>query len=256
MAAGSLVHRGVATCRCSPVLCLRLMRTTLFLALVACVATRCWYCRGFLASTGLTPGYGPAQLGQGLVAFSTQGNPMRVRGHSCSRHAVAPPPTRTAPPEVGSDVGFGVGKWSECLVEYADGQAAEVWVFRQKDRGEFERLMHLRINRGYPPGDRPVDFAANGVTMGCRDRSVDPTIVCAECVRVLTGGAYGNGGISVPAYPPKPDVLDCLDLSGITAVEQGRREDGSPLITKLTETAFCNSVNVGASAVAESVPAS
>eukprot|EP00933_Yihiella_yeosuensis_P060033 TRINITY_DN6199_c0_g1_i1.p1 TRINITY_DN6199_c0_g1~~TRINITY_DN6199_c0_g1_i1.p1 ORF type:complete len:248 (-),score=37.03 TRINITY_DN6199_c0_g1_i1:62-805(-) len=141
--------------------------------------------------------------------------------------------------------------WVECLLEYEGRQgrdAAEMWVFRKRDRGEFERLLHLRINGGYPPGgeslERPVDFVKAGVTVSCKDRTVDDSIVCAECMRVLTGGAYGNGGISVAAYPPKAAILDCLDLSGIVAVEQGKREDGSALITKLTETAFCNSLNV------------
>jgi len=139
----------------------------------------------------------------------------------------------------------------ECVLEYQDRperEAAEVWVFRKRARGEFERLMHLRVNQGYPPGgegqDRPVDFQSAGISVSCRGRAVDADLSCAECVRVLTGGAYGNGGIAVPAYPPKSNVLDCLDLSRAIAVEQGHREDGTPLITQLTETAFCNSVNV------------
>mmetsp|Transcript_13739 Transcript_13739/g.41003 ORF Transcript_13739/g.41003 Transcript_13739/m.41003 type:complete len:266 (-) Transcript_13739:85-882(-) len=162
--------------------------------------------------------------------------------------ALGAPPTQMAPPDISTELGAGT-RWAECVLEYEDrGQAAEVWVFRLRDRAEFERLMHLRINRGYPPGgeanDRPVDFVAAGVSASCRERAVDASLVCAECVRLLTGGAYGNGGISVPAYPPKGAVLDCLDLSGSIAVEQGAREDGSPMITKLTETAFCNSIRV------------
>jgi len=163
--------------------------------------------------------------------------------------AVAGPPTVPAPPSVDNDMRVGrQNMWEECLIEYSSGQAAEVWVFRKVDRGEFDRLLHLRINRGYPPGgdvcENIPDFNAAGVFIQCRERSVDPTLVCADCIRVLTGGAYGNGGISVPAYPRKEHILDCLDLSRKVAIEQGTREDGSPIITKLTETAFCNSVNV------------
>jgi len=171
------------------------------------------------------------------------------RGSSCGGlRALGAPPTQMAPPEVGTELGA-AGRWAECVLEYEDrGQAAEVWVFRLRDRAEFERLLHLRVNGGYPPGgeanERPVDFDAAGVSVSCRERTVDASLLCAECVRVLTGGAYGNGGISVPAYPPKSNVLDCLDLSRAIATEQGTREDGSPMITKLTETAFCNSVRV------------
>mmetsp|Transcript_62349 Transcript_62349/g.115725 ORF Transcript_62349/g.115725 Transcript_62349/m.115725 type:complete len:257 (-) Transcript_62349:147-917(-) len=161
-----------------------------------------------------------------------------------------PPGTQSAPPDSDAPRQQSRGKaWTECLLEHQDGQAAEVWVFRQRHNAEFQRLLHLRLTRGYPPGggdacDRPVNFTQYNVEVGCRDRSIDPDLLCAQCVRVLTGGAYGNGGISVPTYPPKKSILECLESSRVSEVVQGQREDGSPLITRLSETAFCNSVNV------------
>jgi len=138
-------------------------------------------------------------------------------------------------------------EWSECLIEYgvasADQnlpQTSEVWVFRKKDYSEFERLLHLRtrgeVRDGAPAVPRretnpfrPVHAATQslrwrgdeiihvpgleGLSVYCHDRDVDAELVCTECVHVLTGGAYENSGVAVPAYPPRPAILNCLALS-------------------------------------------
>mmetsp|Transcript_76951 Transcript_76951/g.220377 ORF Transcript_76951/g.220377 Transcript_76951/m.220377 type:complete len:265 (-) Transcript_76951:61-855(-) len=247
-AAASSGIKGLLRCRHRRLLCPGAVAAVLLgtlggaLAFAAAAARRSWGGRALPHLSGVAPISGLLSAPASASASAAR------RGHSLPLAAA----TQRAPPEVEALVGEGAGKdWVECLLEYEDrpaSQAAEVWVFRKRTRGEFERLMHMRINGGYPPGgegqDRPVDYSAAGISVACRERAVDADLTCAECVRVLTGGAYGNGGISVPAYPPKPNILDCLDLSRSIAVEQGKRENGSPLITQLTETAFCNSVRL------------
>eukprot|EP00971_Amphidinium_carterae_P195894 3887470-Amphidinium_carterae.1 len=88
---------------------------------------------------------------------------------SASLPTDTPPSTQSAPPDSDSSPQQSRGKaWTECLLEHQDGQAAEVWVFRQRHNAEFHRLLHLRLTRGYPPGggeaiDRPVNFTEYNV---------------------------------------------------------------------------------------------
>mmetsp|Transcript_64072 Transcript_64072/g.152807 ORF Transcript_64072/g.152807 Transcript_64072/m.152807 type:complete len:267 (-) Transcript_64072:156-956(-) len=236
------------------------IRVLLCLALVAILRSLCAHlsCDVLLSAFVNVPGSessdSPADArtrGRGDVQMRAVGASSSPLPPSSSRiDSEQPPDTESAPPDSDSAPQSGRSKaWTECLLEYSDGQAAEVWVFRQLHNAEFQRLLHLRLTRGYPPGssevmDRPIDFSEYDVEVGCRERAIDPDLLCAQCVRILTGGAYGNGGISVPAYPPKKNIMECLEMSRIQEVVQGQREDGSPLKTRLSETAFCNSVNV------------
>jgi len=164
------------------------------------------------------------------------------------------PPTVVAPPEVSNGPATSEAEWAECLVQYADAaspaDAQEVWVFRKRDYSEFQRLIGLRLSYRRPRDQQeniPVKYgqarreeAMAGTKVTCRDRSVDPDLVCAECVRVFTGGAYEDRGISVPAYPPQRDVMNCLALSVGEDNEVAVGKDEAPL----RQTAFCNYVNV------------
>eukprot|EP00929_Paragymnodinium_shiwhaense_P089097 TRINITY_DN49337_c0_g1_i2.p2 TRINITY_DN49337_c0_g1~~TRINITY_DN49337_c0_g1_i2.p2 ORF type:complete len:174 (+),score=41.70 TRINITY_DN49337_c0_g1_i2:141-662(+) len=164
---------------------------------------------------------------------------------------VMDPPTRSAPPQVSDDVAVEHSEWAECLVQYADapkGQdAQEVWVFRKQDYEEFQRLIGLRLTYRSDEVEGQMRFGAQrreeamkGTKVTCRERSVDSELVCSECSRVFTGGAYHDKAIAVPAYPPQAAVIDCLALStGIT--EEAKKDDPS---NPLRQTAFCNTVNV------------
>lgn len=186
------------------------------------------------------------------------------------------PPTLNKPPEVLDSVDAARDDWAECVVSFSDDKSAtdasEVWVFRKRDYGEFQRLIGLRLSyrpqasgAGASPqgaarfGTARRAEAMEGTKVTCRDRSVDPEIKCGECVRVFTGGAYKDKAISVPAFPAQPAVLDCLALSvgeasaeADLAAEQVREDEDKPaapvpppqlLDLPLRQTAFCNSVN-------------
>eukprot|EP00434_Breviolum_minutum_P003108 symbB.v1.2.002735.t1/scaffold146.1/size298692/16 len=83
-----------------------------------------------------------------------------------------------------------------------------------------------------------------GTKVLCRERGIDPSLVCSQCVKVFTGGAYEDAGIAVPAHPEMPDVVQCLSLSvgevegtGANATQgQAIARNRSPL----KQTAFCN----------------
>lgn len=148
------------------------------------------------------------------------------------------PPTITRPPDVELDVKTKAAEWTECLINdpRAGSVRVETWVLRTTDYGAFERLLKLR-------GFTMVGQLA---TLTCRERSVDAEVRCAECVRLLSGGFYGNLGVSVPAYPPQSDGVGCLALSKLIEMPPPKGEeddsgdwDGS----QGRQTAFCNSVN-------------
>mmetsp|Transcript_102026 Transcript_102026/g.288064 ORF Transcript_102026/g.288064 Transcript_102026/m.288064 type:complete len:272 (-) Transcript_102026:101-916(-) len=165
--------------------------------------------------------------------------------------AVAEPPTRIAPPVVADGNDVSRAEWAECLVQYthkpSSSDAQEVWVFRKTDFEEFQRLIGLRLRYCPAELEGPSRFGAARRAQAeaetnviCRDRTVDPELMCAECVRVFTGGAYNDKAISVPAFPSQPSVLGCLALSGGSEAEQVVNDD--PL-NPLRQTAFCNTVN-------------
>lgn len=220
-----------------------------------------WRQRLAVASPLATAPMGAARL---PLAPATQ----PARGTSrIQRHGLSDPPTREAPPEVGNKAGTREAPWAECLVRYAapplpsgaaGADAQEVWVFRRHDFEEFQRLIGLRLSYRPPSsgeaeelgpmrfGSARRDEAMASTKVSCRDRDIDSELVCQECTRVFTGGAYEDKAISVPAHPPKPNVLDCLALStGEEDAPDKQETEGSPL----KQTAFCNYVNVRFSAV-------
>lgn len=163
--------------------------------------------------------------------------------------ALREPPTSVAPPAIRDDVDTSRADWAECLVQYAktSADAQEVWVFQKRDYDDFQRLIGLRLSYSSAQVTGPARFGADRreaaiatTKVTCRERSVDPELVCAECIRVFTGGAYRDNGISVPAYPGQPAVLGCLALSVGNATEAVPEDPASPL----RQTAFCNTVNV------------
>ena len=119
------------------------------------------------------------------------------------RRGVAEPPVRTRPPEVTVNMEVGKSQWTECLIKNPEaagnGEAnlrVETWIFRTSDYGDFEGLLKIR------------GFQNEGEqsSLNCRERQIDAEIKCSECVRLLRGGYYGHLGVSVPAYPPQPEV--------------------------------------------------
>mmetsp|Transcript_162194 Transcript_162194/g.520163 ORF Transcript_162194/g.520163 Transcript_162194/m.520163 type:complete len:285 (+) Transcript_162194:89-943(+) len=200
-------------------------------------------------------------------ALDTEADRSRSRS-AIPRLVAMDPPTRLRPPDVDDEVDTGKDEWAECIVSFSDAKrasdASEVWVFRKKDYEEFQRLIGLRLSyRPAAPGGASAEQSAAsrfgaarraeamaGTQVTCRDRSMDPEIQCAQCVRVFTGGAYKDKAISVPAFPAQPLVLGCLALSlgeegGIGAPEGAMSAADWPL----RQTAFCNSVNARFSTV-------
>mmetsp|Transcript_51710 Transcript_51710/g.93177 ORF Transcript_51710/g.93177 Transcript_51710/m.93177 type:complete len:215 (-) Transcript_51710:60-704(-) len=160
------------------------------------------------------------------------------RGGGISMRAVAEPPTRTRPPEVDSDTSVRSAEWTECLINDPTGSSdrVETWVFRTTDYTFFLRLLKLRgfQNQGQK------------ATLNCRERHVDAEVPCAECVRLLQGGFYGNLGVAVPAYPPQPEAVGCMALSKLIDMPSPSTEEddsGDWDGDQGRQTAFCNSVN-------------
>jgi len=231
-----------------------------FALTVACAAAACAVCACWAAVTmhhspscRPTSVTGPSRVAPLTMASSARRLFGRPRGTAISRAAVCEPPTITAPPEVGTDAETSRGEWAECLIQYADtsADAQEVWVFRTGDFEDFQRLIGLRLS--YKPkevggqrfgADRRAAAEASTKVL-CRERSIDPQLVCAECIRVFTGGAYKDKAIAVPAYPSQPFVLGCLGLSVGNQTEAVPEDPACPL----RQTAFCNTVNARFSSV-------
>ncbi|CAJ1386748.1 unnamed protein product, partial [Effrenium voratum] len=177
------------------------------------------------------------------------------RSTKAARHAVMDPPTRMRPPDVDVDVRSKASEWAECNVQFADrsADAEEVWVFRRKDFEEFQRLIGLRLSYRKPghAQDGPAQYgearreeAMAGTKVLCRERTIDASLLCSQCIKVFTGGAYKDAGIAVPAHPEAPEVMQCLAHS-VGEVETGANAtapspqaamQGAPL----KQTAFCN----------------
>lgn len=187
----------------------------------------------------------PARAEQHATAW---GRHRRGRSRSRSQmRAAMDPPTRIAPPAVTDDVATSRHEWAECIVQYSDASAdaQEVWVFKKRDYSEFQRLIGLRLSY-QSSGEGANRFGAErreqameGTKVTCRDRSIDSELICAECIRVFTGGAYQDKAISVPAFPSQPNVLGCLALSVRTDTGAVPTDPTCPLM----QTSFCNTVN-------------
>eukprot|EP00931_Biecheleriopsis_adriatica_P118908 TRINITY_DN94213_c0_g1_i1.p1 TRINITY_DN94213_c0_g1~~TRINITY_DN94213_c0_g1_i1.p1 ORF type:complete len:233 (-),score=41.87 TRINITY_DN94213_c0_g1_i1:221-919(-) len=228
----------------------RLLGSSMFATLACCFVTM-WIRNTLFAATPVRRC--TARRQQTLIA----------KGLSCNRvlrgkalRAVLEPPTSVAPPEVSDDVATSKDEWAECLVQFADtpkaADAQEVWVFRKGDFEEFQRLIGLRLTYRSDEIEGPLRFGAArreqaeaGTKVSCRDRSVDPELVCAECIRVFTGGAYKDKAISVPAFPDQPTVMGCLALSVGNSTDVVDDDPSNPL----RQTAFCNTVNARFSTV-------
>ncbi|CAE7248003.1 Smyd3, partial [Symbiodinium necroappetens] len=220
-------------------------------------------CHGILALTAFALAWRPgvqAFAGAARALWSmSQRTDLRQLQQPTARRAVMEPPTRMRPPDVEDAVRSKAKDWAECLVQFGDSayDAQEVWVFRRGDYEEFQRLIGLRLSYRKPsaPGDAedagPARFgtarreeAMQNTKVLCRERNIDSSLICSQCVKVFTGGAYEEAGIAVPAHPPVPDVLGCLALSvgdvdgtgNETSTQGGIARNRSPL----KQTSFCN----------------
>eukprot|EP00929_Paragymnodinium_shiwhaense_P053452 TRINITY_DN26746_c0_g1_i1.p1 TRINITY_DN26746_c0_g1~~TRINITY_DN26746_c0_g1_i1.p1 ORF type:complete len:254 (-),score=47.60 TRINITY_DN26746_c0_g1_i1:256-975(-) len=184
---------------------------------------------------------GHAHLGEG-EASELVSLPLLRRSQrhlSVSRFALAPPPTRTRPPDTEVDVSAKASEWTECLINdpsHPDSLHVETWVFRSQDYGDFERLLKLR---GFKNEGSQGELT-------CRERAIDAEIRCAECVRLLRGGYYGSLGVAVPAYPPQSGAVGCLALSKLIDMpppDTEQDDSGDWDGDEGRQTAMCNSVN-------------
>lgn len=145
-----------------------------------------------------------------------------------ARSAVMEPPTREAPPTTAGDQKEKTSSWAECIIEEC-GQA------------------FLNIRNVKPQGFLPYHGSNSfNTTVMCRERMVDVSLSCAECVRLIIGGPYGARGVAVGAYPPEQSVLPCLELSKFlprTKPKSHERWDGNQETPR--QTAFCNVLNIG-----------
>lgn len=185
-----------------------------------------------------------------------------------ARKVLQEPPTRMRPPDVEDAVRAKAADWVECMVQFGDGSydAEEVWVFRRQDFEEFQRLINLRLSYRKPGhgqegparfGEARRQEAMEGTKVLCRERGIDPSLICSQCVKVFTGGAYEDSGIAVPAVPSMSDVVQCLSLSvgeveGTGANATAATGPGQVVArnrSPLKQTAFCNYVNARFSTV-------
>lgn len=140
----------------------------------------------------------------------------------------------------------------ECAVEECDGEECrhfENWVFRREHIKDYESFLGVRNIEpaGFLPGRHEYGVGGNALQarVTCRERGVDVSLVCAECVRLVKGGPYGARGVAVGAYPPQGEVSGCLALSEPLPESRpmaGERWDGNQ--EKPRQTAFCNTVNL------------
>ncbi|CAJ1352002.1 unnamed protein product, partial [Effrenium voratum] len=170
----------------------------------------------------------------------------RSEGSRLARGAVMSPPPRTAPPETSEKQASKSGEWLECLIQHehkADTQKkhAEVWVLRRRHFNFFRRLLMLRGFHAF----------SSTSELKCRDRTIDVSMNCVDCVRLLQGGFYGHMGVAVPAHPPQSSVNGCLALSQALNVSAHPADDqtsGSWDSARTSQYAFCNTMSQQAAA--------
>lgn len=166
-----------------------------------------------------------------------------------ARSAVMEPPTREAPPTTAGDQKEKTSSWAECIIEECGQESGcrrmENWVFRKEHAEDYEAFLNIRNVK--PQGFLPYHGSNSfNTTVMCRERMVDVSLSCAECVRLIIGGPYGARGVAVGAYPPEQSVLPCLELSKFlprTKPKSHERWDGNQEIPR--QTAFCNVMNIG-----------
>eukprot|EP00439_Symbiodinium_sp_Y106_P045344 s915_g5.t1 len=214
-------------------------------------------CHGILALAAFALAWRPgvqAFAGAARALWSmSQRSDLRQLQQPTARRAVMEPPTRMRPPDVEDAVRSKAKDWAECLVQFGDRayDAQEVWVFRRGDYEELQgcgdryTILQMTIDAGPARfGTARREEAMQNTKVLCRERNIDSSLICSQCVKVFTGGAYEEAGIAVPAHPPVPDVLGCLALSvgdvdgtgNETSSQGGIARNRSPL----KQTSFCN----------------
>ncbi|CAJ1348763.1 unnamed protein product [Effrenium voratum] len=180
---------------------------------------------------------------QGLAA------PRAVRAVRTARRAVMDPPTRMAPPSSAEVLGQS-SSWAECILEECNEEGCkrmENWVFRKEHAEDYQAFLNIRNVK--PQGFLPYHGSNSfNTSVMCRERAIDVSLTCAECVRLIIGGPYGARGVAVGAYPPEAQVLPCLGLSKRlpkTKAKEHERWDGNQEVPR--QTAFCNVVSLGMS---------
>ena len=172
----------------------------------------------------------------------------RSRGSRVGMLAVMEPPTRSAPPEIAEPQREDSSAWAECIIEECDDEGCrrmENWVFRKEHATDY--MAFLKVRNVEPQGFLPYHGqSVYNTTVLCKERSVDLSLSCAECVRLIVGGPYGARGVAVAAFPAEDSVLPCLKLSKnlpIVKPKSGERWDGNQ--EKPRQTAFCNVLSLG-----------
>ena len=185
------------------------------------------------------------RLSSSLGSRTVPGNSRRSR---TGMLAVLEPPTRNAPPEIVEPTQDDASAWAECIIEECDSEGCrrmENWVFRKEHATDYQAFLNVRNVK--PQGFLPYHGQTNfNTTVFCKERGVDVSLSCAECVRLIIGGPYGARGVAVAAFPAQDSVLPCLELSQflpITKPKTGERWDGNQEIPR--QTAFCNVLSLG-----------
>jgi len=164
---------------------------------------------------------------------------------------VREPPVANAPPEVRAQARSSQQQWVECAIEECEGEECrryENWVFRKEHVQDYESFLGVRNLKpaGVLPGRHEYGVGKNAfrTTVTCRERTVDLSLSCAECIRLVKGGPYGARGVAVGAFPQQPQVLGCLSLSAPLPENRplaGEKWDGNQ--EKPRQTAFCNTMS-------------
>eukprot|EP00929_Paragymnodinium_shiwhaense_P119475 TRINITY_DN91380_c0_g1_i1.p1 TRINITY_DN91380_c0_g1~~TRINITY_DN91380_c0_g1_i1.p1 ORF type:complete len:282 (+),score=23.68 TRINITY_DN91380_c0_g1_i1:37-846(+) len=185
----------------------------------------------------------------------------RKHSGSATMMAAGPPTMQAPPPTDEATVTDAKRPWAECVVRHektAPGltepsvgsmapleveteSCEEIWVFRMEHVDDFARLLQVRssdisqASAGLPGDDERWRQCPIAASVHCSERRADPSIRCAECIRLMRGGPYPDWGILAPSYPPAPAVMNCLNQ---TRELPPGMELGNP-----QQIAFCNSVN-------------
>mmetsp|Transcript_141347 Transcript_141347/g.368018 ORF Transcript_141347/g.368018 Transcript_141347/m.368018 type:complete len:251 (-) Transcript_141347:322-1074(-) len=214
------------------------------LATAAVTATSSlWGLRGFVVSAELSPMRRPA-----LRPSPLGGGKERGTASSSARHAVI---TREAPPETGTATSGGQMPWVECVIEECDEKEGECrrmesWVFRKEHVNDYGSFMDIRNFKpsGFLPGRMDYGQTNLRASVSCKERSMDTSLRCAECIRLIKGGPYGARGVAVGAYPQQGEVVPCLKLS--KSLPKYEPQPGEKIHSNAEDprqTAFCNTIS-------------
>lgn len=198
-----------------------------------------------------SPGFAlPASAPMALTGTTGQ---QQGRQGSAGRGAIMEPPTRHAPPDTTSKTQGKRHEWVECAVEECHNEECrhyENWVFRGEHIKDYQAFLGVRNVEpaGFLPGRHEYGAAKRkglSTQVTCRKRSIDASLRCADCIRLVLGGPYGARGVAVGAFPPQDGVMGCLGLSAMLPENDprpGEKWDTNQEIPR--QTAFCNTVNL------------